>query len=200
MNNAARPWIGLVFKCLAVLALIFAGIFFMRMQEEQSGIGRYRAEGSVSRAIVTGKKLDKQVYEGRAGRSRSKDVQVISVRFLPKSGVRYADYPAKVPESALPGPPRVTGDPMKDSTFSEVLWVPRDVYDRTSVGDVLTVVDTPYSGDGPELVSDIQAFDPAVFHPRIAIALALTLLFGLAGWWIGRKRGGATAAGGSGNA
>jgi hypothetical protein len=186
MNAIARPWIGLVFKCLSLLAAIFAFIFFMNMQGEQSDVDRYRKEGVVSRAVVTDMKLDKMVYEARKGRTRSQDIQVLFVRFVPKSPVKYADYPAKVSDTELPVAPPLTGDVTKDSEFGDVIWVSREVYDKTKVGDSFTVVDTPYSGDGPELVSDIKDYDPSIYHPRIAIALALMLLFGFIGWRISK--------------
>jgi hypothetical protein len=72
---------------------------------------------------------------------------------------------------------------MKDGESVESMWVSRDLYDKTKVGDMLTVVDAPFSGFGPELVSDIRDFDPSIYYPRMAIALFLMLLF----WSIGRR-------------
>ena len=189
MNNA-RPWIGIIFKCLAALAVIFAFVFFMRMQEEQGIVDRYRQEGTVSRAVVTDKTLDQMVYQLRKGRSRRVDIQVLSVRFNPKSALTYADGVAASPDAELPGPPPLTGDLVTDSSYENVIWVSREVYDRTKVGDSFVVVDTPYSGDGPEPIEDIRDFDPSVFYPRIAIALVLAALFAAVGWlgpW--RRRG-----------
>jgi hypothetical protein len=186
MNAIARPWIGLVFKCLAALALIVAFIFFMRMQDEQSFVDRYREDGTVSRAVVTEMSLDTVVYEGRRGRTRTSEIQVLSVRFNPESTVKYADLPGATADAELPGPPPLTGDIAKDSRFGEVIWVSREVYDRTKVGDSFIVVDTPYSGDGPELVEDIRDFDPSTFYPGIAIALVMMLVFAVIGWRISR--------------
>ena len=81
MNAAARPWIAIVFKCLAVLALIFAFVFFMRMQEEQSLTDRYRSEGTVSRAIITDKEVDTVRYEGRRGLARGTRNHLSSAAF-----------------------------------------------------------------------------------------------------------------------
>ncbi len=190
MNNAARPWIGLIFKCLALLGVIFALVFFMRMQEEQGIVDRYRTEGTVSRAVVTDKSLDQMVTKIRKGRTRKRDIQVLSVRFFPKSPVKYADLAAASGDAELPGPPPVTGDILADSTYASVIWVSREVYDRTKVGDSFVVVDTPYSGDDPELVENIHDWDPAPVYPRIAIALVLAAVFAGIGWlgpW--RRRG-----------
>jgi hypothetical protein len=188
MNSAARPWIALVFKCLAALALIFAFVFFMRMQDEQSLTDRYRAEGTVSRAIITDKEVDTVRYEGRRGRSRTEEWRMLWVRFDPESTVKYADFPATVSVEQLPGPNELTGDPVADSQGAEIITVPPEVYDSATVGDRLVVVDTIYSSDGPLFYEEIRDFDPASFYPGMAISLALMVVFGLIGWLIGRKR------------
>jgi hypothetical protein len=186
MNAIARPWIGLAFKLLAMLAAIFAFVFFMTMDEEASDVDRYRSEGVVSRAVVTGKDVDQIRYSGRAGRSRTQDVQILEIRFAKDSPVAFADFPDEVSESELPVPPTPTGDPLIDGEFVEVIFVPQDVFNRINVGDMLTVVDTPYSGDGPEFHADIAGFDPSLFYPRIAIALVLMVVFAFIGWRISR--------------
>ena len=178
MNNAARPWIGLVFKCAAVLALIFAFIFFMRMQEEQSFTDRYRDKGTVSRAVVTGMETDELVRTGRRGRTTKTDIQVLSVRFNPKSTLAFRDYEDGVEVPAAPPP----GGAAADWEFADVIWVTKDVYARTKIGDSFLVVDTPYSGDGPELIEDISTFDPASFYPGIAISLVLGAVLAVIGW------------------
>lgn len=189
MNAIARPWIGLCFKLMAVLALIFAFIFFMKMQEEQSANDKLRNQGVVSRALVTEKEQDK-ITSQHAGLSRrssgyqtESNIWVLTVRHVPKSTVKYADFPSKVKEADLPVAPPLTGDPMKDSAYSGVMWVPVEVYDKVQVGDMLTVANTPWDSESPVLVSDVEAFDPSAFYPRMAIALVLTLLF----WLIGRR-------------
>lgn len=189
MNAVARPWIGLCFKLSAVLAVIFAFIFFMRMDEEQSRVNNYRNSGTVSKAVVVEKEKDTVTTQSSGLRRRSSgsttenDIWVLTVRFDPKSTVKYVDYLSKVREADLPTAPAITGDPKKDGEFVEVLWVSRDLYDKTKIGDTLTVVDAPFSGFGPELVSDIRDFDPSDAYPKIAIALALALLL----WLIGRR-------------
>lgn len=189
MNAIARPWIGLCFKLLAFIAVIFAVIFFMRMQEDQSRVDNYRNSGTVSKAVVTNKDKDTITRQnsgiGRrsSGSTTESDIWVLSVRFAPKSTVKYADYPDKVAEADLPSAPPETGDPMKDSEFSEVMWVAKDVYDKTAVGDTLVVVDAPFSGFGPELIADVRDFDGSDAYPKIAIALVLALLL----WFVGRR-------------
>lgn len=179
MNDAARPWIGLVFKCAAVLAAIFAFVFFMRMQEDQSFVDRYRNEGTVSRAVVTAMETDELVTTARKGRTRKTDIQVLSVRFNPKSGLAFRDFKDGVEAPTAPPP---SGDPVADSAFSEVIWVTKDVFAKTRVGDSFLVVDSPYSGDGPELIEDIRGFDPASFYPGIAISLVLAAVLAAIGW------------------
>lgn len=189
MNAVARPWIGLCFKLLAVLALIFAFIFFMKMDEEQSANNKLRNHGVVSRALVTEKKKDSVtsqhsgISRRNSGYSTESDIWVLRVRHVPKSTVKYADFPSKVKETDLPVASALTGDPMKDSENSGIMWVPVELYEKTKVGDMLTVANTPWDSDSPVLVSEVEAFDASVFYPRMAIALFLTLLF----WFIGRK-------------
>ncbi len=189
MNAVARPWIGLCFKLMAVIAVIFAFIFFMRMDEEQSRINNYRNSGTVSKAVVIAKNKDSitsqtsGIRRRSSGRTTTSDIWVLSVRFAPKSTVKYADYPSKINEASLPMPPALVGDPAKDSEASDVMWVSRELYDSTKVGDTLTVVDAPFSGFGPELVTDVRDFDPSDAYPNIAIALVIALLL----WFIGRR-------------
>jgi hypothetical protein len=183
MNDAARPWIGLFFKCLAVLAGIFAFIFFMRMDEESSFYQKLRDSGVVSRALVTDKQVDSARIEGRRGRSRTVEYNFIHIRHVPKSTVKFSDFPAKVKEADLPKAPPVTGDPLKDGGYSGIMDVPQATYDAIKVGDMLTVVNTPWDSDSPVQVSDIGTFDPSVYYPRMGLSLALMVLF----WLIGRR-------------
>ena len=179
MNIAVRPLIGLVIKCAAALALIFAFVFFMRMQEEQSFTDRYRDKGTVSRAVVTGLETDELVRTGRKGRTRKTDIQVLSVRFNPKSTLAFRDYEDGV---EVPAAPPSTGGAAEDWQYEDVIWVTRDVYAKTKIGDSFLVVDTPYSSDGPELIEDIRSFDPASFYPGIAISLVLAVVLAAVGW------------------
>jgi hypothetical protein len=188
MNEVTRRMIGIVFNCLSFLAVIFSFIFFMRMQEDQSMTERYRSEGTVSRAVVTDKKLDKMVTQRSKGRSTTTNLQILYIRYAERSPVKYADFPARIAEKDLPGAPPQNGDASKDSSSIGVIFVPRATYEAVKVGDTLIVVDTPYSGDDPELIDTIKGFDPSVFYPRIAIALTLGLMFGLIGLMITRPR------------
>lgn len=189
MNAVARPWIGLCFKLLAVLALIFAFIFFMRMMDDQSENDKLRNQGVVSRALVTAKEKDQTTTQTSGLRRRSSgstttnDIWVLSIRHVPKSTVKYADFPSKVKEADLPVAPALTGDPMKDAGNVGVMWVTEEFYNKTKVGDMLTVVNTPWDSESPVLVSEVEAFDPSPYYPKMAIALALMLIF----WFIGRR-------------
>jgi hypothetical protein len=192
MNAVARPWIGLCFKLMAVLALIFAFIFFMKMDEERSQNDKLRNQGVVSRALVTAKEHDTTTTQHSGMRRRSSgystenDIWVLTVRHVPKSTVKYGDFPLKVTEADLPVAPPLTGDSLKDSRNLGVMWVSKNQYDRIKVGDMLAVANTPWDAESPVLISDVEAFDPSIFYPRIAIALFLTLLFWLIGWRISK--------------
>jgi hypothetical protein len=189
MNAIARPWIGLCFKLMAVLALIFAFIFFMRMMDDQSENDKLRNQGVVSRALVTAKEKDQTTTQTSGLRRRSSgstttnDIWVLSVRHVPKSTVKYSDFPSKVKETDLPVAPALTGDPMKDMGNGGVMWVTEEFYSKTKVGDMLTVVNTPWDSESPVLVSEVEAFDPSPYYPKMALALVLMLLF----WFIGRR-------------
>ncbi len=189
MNSAARPWIGLFFKLSAFLALIFAFIFFMKMQEEQSANDKLRNQGLVSRALVTDKSQDTTtsqhsgISRRSSGYTTENDIWVLTVRHVPKSTVKYADFPSKVKEADLPVAPALTGDSSKASANIGIMWLSKELYDKTKVGDLLTVANTPWDSESPVLVSEVEAFDPSPFYPRMAIALVLMLLL----WLIGRR-------------
>lgn len=195
MNAAARPWIGLVFKCLAVLALVFAFIFFMNMMNEQSKIDHYRQDGYVSRAIVydtaEGEVTNRTSGIGRrsSGSTQSYDVYYLLVYLSDDRSVVYADYPDKVSEAKLPTADKLTGDRLKDDKFSHIMKVTKERFDATKIGDRFVVIDRIYSGEDPEFYETIRDFDQSIYYPRIAIALALTLLF----WLIGRRISNASA-------
>ncbi len=192
MNAAARPWIGLVFKCLAVLALIFAFIFFMNMMNEQSRVDKYKQDGSVFQAVVhdmaEGEVTNRTGGIGRrsSGSTTTYDVYYLLVYLSEDRRVPFAAYPGKVSAADLPVPDKLTGDPVQDSKFSHIMKVTKERYDATKVGDKFVVVDRIYSGEDPEFFEAIRDFDQSIYYPRIAIALALTLLFGVVGWRIGK--------------
>jgi hypothetical protein len=187
MNAAARPWVRIVFYCMSFLALIFAFIYFMRIIEEDGDNMRLRNQGVVSRALVVEKKLDTLVREGRRGRSTSTDLNVLRVRHVKKSPVKYADFPSKVAEADLPVAPPKTEGVADDLDYGGIMWVTAEVYARTNVGDMLTVVNTPFDPESPVLVSDVRTFDGgASYYPWIGLSLGLTVVFGFIGWWIGR--------------
>lgn len=187
MNMDAKPWIKVVFNCLALLSAIFAFIFFMRMDEEQSKNNQFRNHGVVSRALVTDLERDEMVRELSRGRSRTTDLYVINVRHVPKSTVKFADFPDTVTEDKLPVAPPVTGNIMEDMDFNGVMFVPKAVYSSTKVGDYLNVVATPFDTGAPALVSEVQSFEASDYYPRIAIAVALAVAFFSIGLLFGKS-------------
>jgi hypothetical protein len=187
MNAAARPYVRIVFYCLAILAFIFAFIFFMRMMEETSKFDKLRTHGVVSRALVVEKKLDTLVRERRRGNDTRTDINVVRIRHVPTSTIAYADFPSKVAEADLPSAPPLAEGAMDDGTYGGVMWVSTELYERTNVGDTLIVVNTPWDRQSPELVEDVRNFDDgASFQPYIAVSLVMMVVFGAIGWWIGR--------------
>jgi len=83
-------------------------------------------------------KVDKLVRQGRKGKSTSSKINVVMVRQNPKSTITYADYGTKIRESDLP-PPLAEA---KDALIG-IMWVNDEMYAKTQVGDVLTVINTP---------------------------------------------------------
>lgn len=189
MNAVARPWIGLCFKLMAVLAGIVAFAMFMRMQEVQSANDKLRNSGVVSRAVVVDMQKDQVITTHSSGRrnrssyTTTNDRWVLFIRHVPKSIVRYADFPSRVKEADLPVAPPETGDPSKDFGNDGIMIVTEEVFEKTKPGDKLTVVNTPWDSESPSLVSDVAAFDASPFYPGIGIALFLMLPF----WLIGRR-------------
>jgi hypothetical protein len=183
MNAQAKPWIALTFTCLSVLSLLFAFIFFMRLNEETTQHKRYVEEGVVSRAIVVEKNLDTATYQRSKGRSTTVNLKIVRVRHVQKSLVKFQDFPNKVSKAQLPAAPPISGDFRIEMDFNGLMFVSSELYNRVSPGDELIVVNTPYEPSSPVLVDDVRAFSPAVFYPRIAIALLLTIAF----WFVGRR-------------
>ena len=194
MNASARPWVVICLYCVSALALIGAFVFFMRMQEDQSANSKLRSYGVVSRALVVEKKEDTTVVEQRRGRSRTVEYKILIVRHVPLSTVKFADFPSKTPEAALPVAPPLTGNPMADSKFGGVMFVPAQVYEKTRVGDRLTVVNTPWDREEPVLVSEVNAFKGGEYYPHIAGLLVLVVVSGAAGLALRRRTAGKDAA------
>jgi hypothetical protein len=201
MNAKARPYIAIVFYLSAFLALIFAFIYFMRMQEEAGDIHRLKVQGHVSRAIVTGKKEDSITRTEQSGtrrsssatRTTSSPINVLNIRFEPRSTVPFADYGTKVQDAGLPGAPPLTGNVMADGQYVGVMWVSDEVFAATKVGDTLIVVNTPFNRSAPKLVSEVRAYDGSSAYPWIGGSLLLAAAFGLIGLFI--SRGGRRATG-----
>lgn len=188
MNASARPWVVICLYCVSVLALIGAFVLFMRMQEDQSANSKLRSHGVVSRALVVEKKEDSAVVEQRRGRSRTIEYRILIVRHVPLSTVKFADFPLKVPEMALPEAPPLTGNPMADSKFGGVMFVPADLFEKTRVGDRLTVVNTPWDREEPVLVSEVNAYQGGQYYPHIAGLLVLMLASGATGFALRKGR------------
>ncbi len=174
MNPVARHWWALCLKMIALLCFIGAFIAFMRLQEEESELHRLRNQGVVSQAVVTSKEVDEITRRSRRGRTSSSQINVLMVRHNPKSTIPYADLGTKVKETDLPPPVPES----KDAPIG-VMWVNDEVFAKTQVGDLLTVVNTPYNKTSPELVSDVRDFSPRNFHLAIGVFLALTFLIWL---------------------
>jgi hypothetical protein len=196
MNAQARPFIAIAVYMCAILAFIFSFVYFMRMQEEASENNRFRTHGAVSRAVVTEKKLDTITRPDRtsfrASRSRSRTtsspINVMFIRFEPRSVISISDYGTKALEEDLPSAPPVTGRVMTDMDCSGLMWVSDEVFAVTQVGDMLVVVNTPFDRSSPKLVSEVMSFDQSTFYPWILGYLLLSLC--LAGLGLHISKGG----------
>jgi hypothetical protein len=183
MNTKAKQWVVILFNSLSVLAVLFSIIFFFRMDEESSKHKRFVEKGVVSRAVIMEKNLDKATYQGSRGKSRSVKLNVIRVRHVQKSLVKYADFPMKVQESELPKAPPPSGNSTIEMDYSGIMFVTDELYSRAKVGDVLTVVNTPYEPQAPVLIADVRAYSPNAFYPGIGLSLLLAVCF----WFVGRR-------------
>jgi len=167
-----RYWWGVCLKCLAALAFIGVLAAFLKLQDRQSELRRLRNEGVVSRAVVTEKDVDTVTTKTRRGGSSSYEVRTLRVRHNPKSPVKFADVGTKVPEADLP-------PPLPDDRDAPIGFIRVDtaLFEKTQVGDVLTVVNTPYSPNSPEFYTDVRDFSAAGHYQFMALCAGLAVGF-----------------------
>ena len=167
-----RYWWGVCLKCLAALAFIGVLGAFLKLQDRQSELRRLRNEGVVSRAVVTEKDVDTVTTKTRRGGSSSYEVRTLRVRHNPKSPVKFADVGTKVPEADLP-------PPLPDDRDAPIGFIRVDtaLFEKTQVGDVLTVVNTPYSPNSPEFYTDVRDFSAAGHYQFMALCAGLAVGF-----------------------
>jgi hypothetical protein len=167
-----RYWWGVCLKCLAALAFIGVLGAFLKLQDRQSELRRLRNEGVVSRAVVTEKDVDTVTTKTRRGGSSSYEVRTLRVRHNPKSPVKFADVGTKVPEADLP-------PPLPDDRDAPIGFIRGDtaLFEKTQVGDVLTVVNTPYSPNSPEFYIDVRDFSAAGHYQFMALCAGLAVGF-----------------------
>lgn len=177
MNARAWPWAAIGLYGVSALSLIAALVFFVKMQSDHAEIARLRAQGVVSRALVVAKMPDETVLRGYSGANRRR----LHVRHVPKSTVAFADFPSKVAEKDLPVALPMTRESGEDTALHSVMIVPARVYDRTIVGDMLTVVDTPWDREAPVLVAEVNAFRCSEHKSHMVLALLHMVVTGAAG-------------------
>ena len=167
-----RYWWGVCLKCLAALAFIGVLGAFLKLQDRQSELRRLRNEGVVSRAVVTEKDVDTVTTKTRRGGSSSYEVRTLRVRHNPKSPIKFADVGTKVPEADLP-------PPLPDDRDAPIGFIRVDtaLFEKTQVGDVLTVVNTPYSPNSPEFYTDVRDFSAAGHYQFMALCAGLAVGF-----------------------
>jgi hypothetical protein len=178
MNPVSRYWLSICFKAIAALCFIGLFIAFMKLQERDSELHHLRTVGVVSRAVVTEKEVEKVTMQTSKGRTRQSEYLQLTVRHNPKSTVKYQDIGTKMQEADLP-PPLPEG---KEAPIG-FMRVSGTVYDQTKVGDVITVVNTPYNTGGPEFYTDVRDFKPDTHYKYMALFAALTLVF----WGVARS-------------
>lgn len=208
MNAQARPYVVIALYMCAILALIFAFIFFMRMSEDAKDIERFKTHGHVSRAVVTSKYVDSIERTERSGirssrssvRTTSSPINVITLRFEPRSTVTFSDYVNGIEDGALPKAPPVTGNTMTDGQYVGVMFVSDYLFAAIAVDDILTVVNTPFDRGVPRLVSEVRGFDQTSTYAWILVCLLLSLLFAGVAWRVSKATttsSGSTPVGGS---
>jgi hypothetical protein len=108
----------------------------------------------------------------RRGGSSSYEVRTLRVRHNPKSPVKFADVGTKVPEADLP-------PPLPDDRDAPIGFIRVDtaLFEKTQVGDVLTVVNTPYSPNSPEFYIDVRDFSAAGHYQFMALCAGLAVGF-----------------------
>lgn len=167
----------LIFKCLAVLALIGVIGSLLLMNDKSNEMKRYRNEGAVSRALVLDKNESRSVTVNNRGKRSVTGGYYLHIVHNPKSPVRYADVGEKVKEADIPAESAARSG---GSTGS--VKVKEEVFARTNKGDILTVVNTPYDPSFPKLLQDVRDFTPTLYYLWAAgfgvLAIALWLLAG----------------------
>lgn len=167
--------LGLICKCLSLLALIGVIGAFFTMQEEESQHSIYVNEGMVSRALVLGTEVDDYTLANAQGDTAPASMNFVRIAHDPESEVRYADLGANVQEADLPVPPQGSGYTasidMDDAEFAGV-----------KAGDVLTVVATPYEPRSPKTLATVQDYSPDTYYLWMGIFAVLAIAM----WFVGR--------------
>ena len=149
---------GLIFKSLAAIALLGAiGVFFL-MGGSGDDVALYQNEGVVSQALVVAKD----------------DGDKVRVVHDPNSSVTFAAFGDSVQVGDLPVP--VAG------AATGTVLMGADDYARVSVGDQLTVVNTPYEPSYPRTLASLSAEPSNDYLIWMAVLAALALVL----WMVGR--------------
>ena len=149
---------GLIFKSLAVLALLGVAGVFLTADDAGTERARYQNEGVVSQALVVA------MDEGSKAR----------VVHTPDSGVSFAALGDTVQVADLPVPTAGA------STGTVIMST--EGFAHVKVGDVITVVNTPYEPAFPKTLESLTAEPSNAYLIWMAVLAALAVAL----WMIGR--------------
>ena len=149
---------GIIFKSLAVLALLGVAGVFLTADDAGTELARYQNEGVVSQALVVA------MDEGNK----------VRVVHTPESTTPFAALGDTVQVADLPVPTAGA------STGTVIMTT--DGFTHVKVGDVITVVNTPYEPAFPKTLESITA-EPSNSY---LIWMAVLAVLAVALWMIGR--------------
>lgn len=149
---------GVILKSLAVLALIAAAGVFLTASGSGDDLARYENEGVVSQALVVA------MDEGNK----------VRVVHTPDSSVTFAALGNTVQVADLPVPTAGA------STGTVIMTT--DGFTHVKVGDVITVVNTPYEPAFPKTLDSLTAEPSSAYLIWVAVLAALAVAL----WLIGR--------------
>ncbi|MEO9635286.1 MAG: hypothetical protein ABJ360_14920 [Roseobacter sp.] len=170
-----KAYLGLIFKCMAGLALIGVIAVFFVMQGVEEERFRYINEGVVSKALVLDKAVDSYTLKNAKGKTAESSKNFVHIVHDPKSTVTYSELGKSVKEADLPVPKKDESTGVMDMDDTEFVMV--------QVGQVLTVVNTPYEPQNPWTLAKLRDYSPASYYLWMAIFGVLAVTF----WFTGRR-------------
>lgn len=177
--NAKRAFTVIGIRALAVLCLLGCLGALMTRWSEESELGYFIKEGTVSKARVLSSNQDNNTIVWNNGDRGQTSYNFVRVATDPAGGMPFRDFTAGGQEPSLPEPP--TGEPTDELT--RTLSVSEGSFAEIKQGDIVHVVTQPYDSSGAMLLSELTGRD---YTRRYILAAIFALL--AAGLWMVSRR------------